>query len=152
VGTKFYCAVCRAQQCPECRAFAGRHGASCRYNQRRRRPPLTTVYGVTTADDLVALFNDAYTKAVSIARYVGDLNRPDAEDVVSDVFLYLWRKRDLLKAPPGRAYLFKAVEHGAIRARTHAWARRVVAMDPEDVVLAEQMTYDPTQPALAVPG
>jgi DNA-directed RNA polymerase specialized sigma24 family protein len=118
--------------------LGGRHGPRCRYLQRRRRPPLTIVYAVTTADDLVALYTDCYAKALRLARYVGNLSRPEAEDVVSDVFLYLWRKRDLLKAPPGRAYLFKAVEHGAIRARTHAWARNVVAMDPEDLMLAEQ--------------
>jgi hypothetical protein len=152
IGTKFYCPACRAQQCPECRWYAGRHGPTCRYDQRTRRPPLTIVYRVTTADDLVELFNDAYRKAVRVAQHVGELNRPDAEDVVSDVFLYLWRKRDFLKAPPGRAYLFKAVEHGAIRARRSAWRRRVVAMDPEDLVLAEQAMYDPTHPAESVPG
>jgi DNA-directed RNA polymerase specialized sigma24 family protein len=91
---------------------------------------------------LVDLFNTAYAKAVSLAQYVGDLNRPDAEDVVSEVFLYLWRKRDLLREPPGRAYLFKAVTHGAIRVHQSAWARHVVAMDPEDLVLAEQAMYE----------
>jgi hypothetical protein len=55
------------------------------------------------------------------------------------------------EGPPTRAYFFRAVVHGAIRARTHAWTRYVVAMDPEVLVLAEQMTYDPTQRVVAVP-
>jgi hypothetical protein len=53
--------------------------------------------------------------------------------------------------PPGRAYLFKAVTNGALRVRRSAWARHVVALDPETLVLAEQATYDPTSPAIAVP-
>ena len=52
---------------------------------------------------------------------------------------------------PGRACLFKAVEHGAVRRRRHAWTKYTVAMDPEDLVLAEQATYDPTGAAIAVP-
>jgi hypothetical protein len=43
-----------------------------------------------------------------------------------------------------------ATRASAVR-RTNAWARYVRAMDPGDLVLAEQATYDPTQPALAVP-
>jgi len=109
------------------------------------------VYGVVTADHLVALFNDAYTKALRVAQYVGNLNRPDAEDVVGDVFLSIWKNRDYLKSPPGRAYLFKAVEHWALRKHLYAWERTTVAMDPDVLVVAEQAMYDPTQPALAVP-
>ena len=56
------------------------------------------------------------------------------------------------EGPPTRAYFVRAVAHGPMRARTHAWARHVVAMDPEVLALAEQMTYGPTQPAVAVPG
>jgi hypothetical protein len=151
VGTKFYCPDCRAEQCRECKHFAGEHGSRCRYAERRHRLPRLTGFNAVTADHVIALFNTYQSKAVRFAQFVGNLSRPAAEDVVSDVFLSVWKNRDYFKAPPGRAYPFKAVEHGALRVHQYAWARRVVAMDPPDLVLAEQATYDPTQPAIAVP-
>lgn len=141
---RWFCEACWANQCPECRVRAGRHGASCRYRQRRRRPGLTTVYGVVTEEEIVDLWLAQRARAIRIARaIVGDA---DAEDVVHDVTLYLLEKRPYLKDAPGRAYFLTAVKHTALRRLLYAWSRYVVAMDPETLVLAEQAMYDPTQP------
>ena len=103
-------------------------------------------YGAVTEEHAIALFAH-HVKAVRWAQYIGCLSRPAADDVVSDVFLSIWTHR----APPGPGYLFRAVTHGALRVHGYAWARYVVALDPRDLVLAEQATFTPTQPALAVP-
>jgi hypothetical protein len=39
---------------------------------------------------------------------------------------------------PGPAYFRTAVRQHALRLRLYAWAKHVVAMDPEDVLYAEQ--------------
>ena len=149
-GPSFFCEPCRAQRCPECKVYAGRHGPRCRYLERRRRPPLT-VYGVVDADEMIALFNECHKPAVVAARFAGELTRPDAEDVVSTVFLWMWQHRDCLNPLTLRAYLFAAVRNGARRKHLYAWARFVVAMDPATLVVAEQMAYDRTGATLAVP-
>ena len=64
-----------------------------------------------------------------LAEHVGDLSRPEAEDVVSAVFLSIRKNREFFPVPPGKAYLFRAVTHGAWRVHHYAWARYVVPMD-----------------------
>jgi hypothetical protein len=118
---------------------------------RQRRPLRTTAFHVTTSDHVIALFNACHAKAIRLAQYVGDLNQPAAEDVVSEVFLWIWMHRDYFPAPPGPALLLHVVTRAALRVHRYAWARYVVAMDPPTLVLAEQATYDPTSPAIAVP-
>jgi hypothetical protein len=101
--------------------------------------PLTTFHGVVTEQDIVDLYLANRTKAVRIARHLcGDLH---AEDCVQDVVVYMLEKRDLLTAPPNKRYFFKAVTHGAMRRHRAAWAKYVVPLDPEDLVLAEQAVY-----------
>jgi hypothetical protein len=51
----------------------------------------------------------------------------------------LLEKRDYLTAIPGKAYFFTAVRNTALRRLLYAWSRYVVAMDPGDLVIAEQM-------------
>lgn len=131
-----YCPACRAVQCPECRAFAGRHGRACRYEARRRRPGLTTRYGVVSEAEITTLYLDQRAKAVRLAWSIcGELL---AEDVVHDVTVALLEKRDYLSRAPGEAYFLTAVRHGALRKLLYAWARYTVAMDPDQVVYAEQ--------------
>jgi hypothetical protein len=144
VGNSTYCADCRAQQCPECRTFGGRHGAKCRYDVRRRRPGLTEYHGVVTEQDIVNVYLEHGRKAVRIARSIcGNL---EAEDVVHDLTLYLLEKRDYLRFPPTANYFLRAAQHGALRKRLYAWARFTVAMDPEDLLLAERAMARPGRP------
>lgn len=119
--------------------LAGRHLQSCRYLERKRRPGLTIVHGVVTEQEIVDLWLAQRARAIRIARPI--VGEADAEDVVSDVVLFLLRKRVYLKAHLGPAYFLTAVRNGALRKRLYAWARYVVAMDPEDLVIAEQMTH-----------
>ena len=67
------------------------------------------------------------------------------------MFLGIWTQRDYFASPPGPGYFFRAVTHTALRVHGYAWAQYVRAMDPGDLVLAEQATYGRTQPAIAVP-
>jgi DNA-directed RNA polymerase specialized sigma24 family protein len=105
----------------------------------------------TNDDQIVQLFNQSYRAAVRYAQSVGEFTRADAEDVVADVFLSLWKNRLYLTPPVGHAYLFVAVRNGAMRKHLYAWERHLVAMDPEALVGIERMTYDPTRPAIPVP-
>lgn len=131
-----YCEECRAHQCPECRTYGGRHGAACLYERRQRRPGLTEPHGLVTEAHIVAIYVQHRAQAVQTAqRIVG----ADAEDVVHDVTLYLLEKRDFLTDIPGQAYFLTAVRNGALRVLVYAWHRYVVAMDPEDLLIAEQM-------------
>lgn len=67
--------------------------------------------------------------------------RLHGEDVVSEVVTYLLERRAYLKSPPSARYFLKATRHGSLRRHRYAWSRYVLAMDPEDLVLAEQMTH-----------
>jgi hypothetical protein len=139
VGSKYYCDACREQQCPECRCYGGRHGVGCLYEQRRRRPRLTEYRGVVTDEDIMDLYLGVRSKAVATARRIcGALF---AEDVVHDAALYLLVQRDYLRFVPGESYFMRAVKHGALRQLRSAWHRYTVLMDPEDLVIAEQMTF-----------
>jgi hypothetical protein len=137
-GTRrFFCEACWAQQCPECGVRAGRHHRLCRYETRRRRPGLTEYQGIVSEQDILDLYLAHGPRAVRIARSIcGDLS---AEDVVQDVTLYLLEKREYLQRPPGETYFLKAVTRAALRTLLNAWARYRVAMDPQDLVIAEQM-------------
>jgi hypothetical protein len=151
MGDKHYCGACRARQCPECRHYAGHHGPRCRYLARRRRPQRITVYGVVSSEHVIALFTAYHAKAVRVAQYVGGLNRAAAEDVVRDVFLAIWSQRDLFATPP-RAGVFLPGRHPHRAPRAWLrWTKYTVAMDPADLVLAEQPMYKPSQPAVVVP-
>jgi hypothetical protein len=146
---RLFCGPCWENQCPECGVRGGRHQRICRYDQRRRRPGLTTVYNVVTQEEIAALYLAHRARAVRLAgRICGPAH---AEDVVHDVTLFLLAKRAHLKDTPGRRYFLKAVKHAALRRLLYAWERTTVAMDPDDLVLAEQATYDRTGAAMAVP-
>src|SRR5439155_16839520 len=116
----------------------GRHQRSCLYEQRQRRPGLTEFYGVVTEQDIIALYLEHREHAVRIARRIVGA---DTEDVVHDVTLYLLEKRDYLRDAPGRGYFLRAVKNTAVRRLLYAWSRYVVAMDPETLVIVEQMTH-----------
>ena len=87
----------------------------------------------------VFLYLEDRERAVQIARRVVGA---DTEDVVHDVTLYLLlEKRDYLRDAPGEAYFLTAVKHTALRRLLYAWARYVVVVDPETLLLIEQMTH-----------
>ena len=50
-------------------------------------------------------------------------------------------KSHYLRDVPGAAYFITAVKHTALRRLLYAWARYVVAVDPETLLLIEQMTH-----------
>jgi hypothetical protein len=60
------------------------------------------------------------------------------QDIVDVYAVYLLAQRDYLRRAPGESYVMQAVKHGAIRQRISAWRRRVVAMDPVDLLIAEK--------------
>lgn len=134
-----YCRACQAQQCPECRVLAGRHGARCLYERRRRRPGLTALHNVVSQEEIAALYLAHRARAVRVAARI--CGPAFAEDVVHDVVLYLLEKRALLKDAPGRGYFLTAVKHGATRRLLYAWERLTVRMDPDALIIAEQMTH-----------
>lgn len=131
-----YCEACRAKCCPECNAYAGRHARACQYETRRRRPGLTEYHGVVTEQEILAVYLAHGPTAVRLARRI--CGAADAEDILQNVTLYLLEKRDYFYVAPGATYFLKAVRHTARRVRHYAWARYRVAMDPADLVLAEQ--------------
>jgi hypothetical protein len=127
-GHALYCDACRSAQCPECRAFAGRHGARCRYESRPRRPGRTVYYGVVSEQEIVDLYLAERPRAVGLARAIcGTLA---AEDIVQDVTVALLAKRDYFSRAPGAKYFLTAVRHGRSarssmpgRASSSAWTR-----------------------------
>src|SRR5262245_15768412 len=139
-GKQHYCAACRASRCPECRRYGGQHRESCLYEQRQRHAPrLTTYRGLVTAYDILTMYVEHKARAVRTAQSI--VGAVHAEDVVQDVVLYMFEKRDYLEPGPLTAYFFTAVRTTAFRRRHYAWERYVVPMDPEDLVLAEQAMY-----------
>jgi hypothetical protein len=130
-----YCEACRAQRCPECQRYASQHAARCRFQRRRRRPGRQR-YGVVTVEHILDLFVRLRAPSVRLAE--GIAGRLHGEDVVSEVVTYLLEHRDFLRQPPPPRYFLTAVRNTALRRLLYAWSRYVVAMDPEDLVLAEQ--------------
>ena len=140
VNNASYCATCKERQCPECRVYGGQHGRNCKYERRTRRTNWLREYrGVVTEQDIVDLYLAVRPHAVAVARRIcGELF---AEDVVHDAAVYLLAQRDYLRFPPNEAYFLRAVKHGALRVLQAAWHRHVVAMDPVEIVMAEQAMY-----------
>jgi hypothetical protein len=138
VHQRRFCEACRAQRCPECGGQGGRHLRTCLYEQRQRRSP-PTHHGLVTEQDIVAIYLAHRAKAIHIARKIC---HHDAEDVVHDTTIYMLEKRDVLRPPTLKQYFFQAVWNAARRRRLYFWARYVVAMDPDDLILAEQAMYE----------
>ena len=90
--------------------------------------------------DILALYEAHGTTALRIARRI--VGYPENEDVVQDVFAYLLSKCGYLTAVPGAAYFFAAVRNTSTRRHLYGWSRFVVLMDPGNLVVAEQMTYE----------
>jgi hypothetical protein len=91
---------------------------------------------------LVALFNDCYQGAIRFTRSVGRVSHEQAQDCVSQVFLWLWSRKDVLPALPDRRYVFIAALHRAADIKTSAWTRQVMAMDPDELIRAEQEAFE----------
>jgi hypothetical protein len=68
------------------------------------------------------------------------------------VIEYLVAKRPYLRRVPGEAYFFTAIRHCAYRLLRSGWHRTVVAMDPGDVVLAEQAMQSQRRGVVIQPG
>jgi hypothetical protein len=75
---------------------------------------------------------------VRFTDHVGRVSPAQAEDCVSQVFLWLWTRKAVLRDLPGRAYLFTAALHRAASFKVSAWTRHVLAMDPEELIEAEE--------------
>jgi Sigma-70 region 2 len=131
-----YCEACRRRRCGECHHYAGHHSPTCQYLRRTRRPRLTQRVDRVPLIELLALFINHRALAVRIARsIVGDAL---AEDCASEVSLYLLERRVYLRRSPSPAYFYTAVRHSALRVLRSSWHRTVVAMDPDDLLAAEQ--------------
>ena len=61
------------------------------------------------------LFNDYFQKLCAfVYKYVNDLDA--SKDIVHDIFLILWQNREKIEVKSSlKAYLFKAVQHNAIK-------------------------------------
>jgi hypothetical protein len=103
------------RHCPPCRA------ARERTKQERARRPLS-YQGVVTAELLLATYLQCYRPAVRLASRIAGAR--DGEDVVQATFLYLWSRRDTLRAMTNTLF-FLAVKRNAYTVRASAWARRV---------------------------
>jgi DNA-directed RNA polymerase specialized sigma24 family protein len=121
----------------------------CLYEDRQRRPGLTVRHDRVSEQEIEQLWAEHRWGAYDVARRI--VGPTEADDVVSEVFLTLLEKRAYLRRHPDVGYLLLATRHTAIRRHLYAWAKRVVAMDPQDLRLAEQAMYQPSQPAMAVP-
>jgi hypothetical protein len=97
---------------------------------------LTTVYNLVSEEDIVALYLEHRAYAIRLAHGIVGA---EAEDIVHDVVTYMLEKREYLTAVPSRSYFLRAVKHGALRRLRYAWHRYTVFMDPDDLLIAEQM-------------
>lgn len=92
------------------------------------QPPATFARGITTFDDL---FRDAYPGLFRFAYRLVN-SRELAEEIVQDVFLELWRRRDVVDpCSVARAYLYTATRHAAVSAirRSRVEAKAVTRDD-----------------------
>lgn len=132
-----YCEACRRHPCPECHHVAGQHNARCVYLRRTRRPRLTKILDRVELHELLAMLIRERPAAIRIARSIcGGLL---AEDCASEVALYLLEKRRYLRRVPTPAYFHRGVVYTALRVQRSAWHRHVVAMDPGDILIAEEV-------------
>jgi hypothetical protein len=143
-GHAHYCAACRTARCPECRRYARQHRETCRYAQRQRRAPrLTTVYTPPRVfeDNLVELFNSCYQAAVRFTHHVGRVSLAQAEDCVSQVFLWIWSRKDVLPALPTRTYVFRAALNAAASVKVSWHTRQICTMDIDELIQAEEEAF-----------
>jgi hypothetical protein len=59
--------------------------------------------------------------------------------LVTNVVLSLLERRDYMCAVPGASDFRRAVWHVALRWKLYAWSRYVVSMEPDALLVAEQM-------------
>jgi hypothetical protein len=120
------CRACRTPLAPAEIATAPRAVRYCTpCRQARRAPrlrPALPYRGVVSEADLLDVYARIWGPAVRIAaRFCGR----DAEDVVQDVALYLWLRRDTLTAiSPG--FFVESVKRKAIQRDGTAWRRHAV--------------------------
>jgi hypothetical protein len=123
-----YCQEHRQTRCPECHLLGGRHQGHCRWTERQHRLP-SVRHNVVTGEDVALLYDRLRRYALGAAtRIVG---RQDAPDVVQSAVVYLWRRREYLRACAPQYFLL-AVRHGAIRQAIRARRRRAVVVSVGD--------------------
>jgi hypothetical protein len=134
-GRAFFCETCRRQRCPECGRYAGQHRLRCLFDHRQRRPRLLTYHGLVRPEEILLIYLAHGDQAARrAARIVGPTV---AEDCVQDAVTYLLSKRDYL-THFGVGYFYQVVKNFARRHRRYGWSKYLVAMDPDDLLFAEQ--------------
>jgi DNA-directed RNA polymerase specialized sigma24 family protein len=95
------------------------------------------VRDVVTETDVLALYLTHQAAAVRVAARV--LGPSEAQDAVHDAFVYMLERRRYIQAVPGRAYLFQAVRHAALRRFIRYWSRTVLSCTVDELQSAEQV-------------
>jgi hypothetical protein len=131
----FYCPLCaHLPRCSRCKR-RGHHLPTCHWSSPNRRP-VPTFRGVLTPADFEQFYAERYRHAVAYAsKFLGLV---DAEDVVQDVFVYIFTRLDTLPdLRPTR--LFAWVKFAAIHEKESAWRRRIIPCGALDDIEAHSV-------------
>lgn len=97
------------------------------------------VHNELTIERFESIFKQHYPQ---LFRYVNSLVKDNdgTKDVLSDLFLILWQRRDTLQITNVRAYLFRCARNGALKAIT---GRSETTSLPDDVFEIPADAYNP---------
>jgi DNA-directed RNA polymerase specialized sigma24 family protein len=98
------------------------------------------VRDVVTDDVILDLYLAHGPACVRLAARV--LRTGEAEDIVHDVFLYVFERQHYLTQLPTRGYLLTAVRHAALRRFIRYWSRVVLSPTLDELHSAEALLAD----------
>lgn len=90
--------------------------------------------GVVSERELLDIYERKWWLAVRVAATICGA---DAEDVVQNVALYLWRRLDTLTAISA-GFFIRSVKQKAIARKQSAWHRHMIPMAPDDLLVVEK--------------
>ena len=107
--------------------------------------------GILSKSDFDLFFRENYQTACLVAlRYISDINR--AEDIVQDVFVVLWEKRERLNVKTNLSnYFFAAIKNQAINMARRTVDKAVpISLVSFDLVEEEDLQVDEEQMAIEI--
>lgn len=112
------------------------------YNMQRERIDKAIIEKINTGDEKAfSKFYEAYYIPLNAQAFYYINNENASREIVNDVFLHVWNKRETLTYPV-HAYLMRAVQNGCIDFIRNQYARhRALENHKEQVTLLYQESY-----------
>ena len=94
-------------------------------------------YDVTSVEHILAFYVETLPEVIRWARRWGAAD--DAEDVVHQIVLAMLQRREYLRYPPDRPYLFKAVRTQTLKLKVSGYRRFIVTMPWDSLRAVEEI-------------